>query len=193
MTRHRRRAIGGAAVSATLLLTALSGLGGASAPQREPMQQVISVRLPVAAGRRLAVSDLAVSATPSRWANPHQLSDPAQAIGRSVAVDLAAGSPLMDSELVNPEVAGARDVSLRLDDTSGLPIDPPDGGRADIYLVTPGPRSEVSLVLAGVLVVATRSADGAAVATLRVVPADVPALIRAEAAGSLRLVARTRS
>ena len=97
----------------------------------------------------------------------------------------------MDSELAQNALAGGRDVTVRLDDAAGLPIDPPDGGRADLYLVLPGRAPQVRLVLAGAPVVASRISDGAAVATLRVPSGDVRELIAAEAAGSLRLVSRS--
>jgi hypothetical protein len=72
-----------------------------------------------------------------------------------------------------------------------LPLDPPDGLTADLYLVRPGRAPRVSLVLADALVIASRAVDGAAVATLRVPAQDVPVLIQAESAGSLRLVGRS--
>jgi Flp pilus assembly protein CpaB len=191
MSRHRRRALGLAAVSGLLLLVAVGGLGGTPSPPVTPMQQVVVVRHPLAAGQRLVAADLAVSAVAAPWASAHQLNDPAAAIGRRLAVALPAGAPLMDSELLNTTSAGSRDVTLRLDDAAGLPIEPPDGGRADLYLVLAGAHPHVELVLAGALVVSSRTADGAAVATLRVAPREVPGLIAAEAGGSLRLVARS--
>jgi hypothetical protein len=98
---------------------------------------------------------------------------------------------LMDSELADSSASqGGRDVSLLLDDAAGLPLDPPDGLTADLYLVRPGRAPRVRLVLADALVIASRTADGA-VATLRVRARDVPALIQAESAGSLRLVGRS--
>jgi hypothetical protein len=97
----------------------------------------------------------------------------------------------MDSELAQDDVAAARDVTVRLDDAAGLPIASPDGGRADLYLVQSGRPPRVRLVLSGVPVVASRTSDGAAVATLRVPPGDVSELIAAESAGSLRLVSRS--
>ena len=45
---------------------------------------------------RFAAADLAVTSVPSRWADPHQLTDPASAIGQRSAVTLSAGAPLMD-------------------------------------------------------------------------------------------------
>lgn len=191
VSRHRRRAVVLGATTVVLVLLALGGMGGSSSAVPRPMQQVVVVRRPLAAGARIAAADLAVSAVAAPWASPHQLNDPGQAIGRRAAVSLAAGSPLMDSELAQDAVAGARDVTVRLDDAAGLPIDPPDGGRADLYLVLSGRPPRVRLVLSGVPVVASRTSDGAAVATLRVPPRDVSELIAAEAAGSLRLVSRS--
>jgi hypothetical protein len=82
-------------------------------------------------------------------------------------------------------------VSLRLDDAAGLPLNPPDGATADLYLVEPGRAPRVQLVLADALVVASSRSDGATVATLRVGSGDVVALIEAESRGSLRLVSRS--
>jgi len=191
MSRHRRRAVVLGAVSVVLVLLGLSGMGGSSSAVPPPMQQVVVVRRSLEPGARITAADLAVSAVSAPWASPHQLNDPGQAIGRRAAVALAAGSPLMDSELAQNALAGGRDVTVRLDDAAGLPIDPPDGGRADLYLVLPGRAPQVRLVLAGAPVVASRISDGAAVATLRVPSGDVRELIAAEAAGSLRLVSRS--
>jgi hypothetical protein len=98
----------------------------------------------------------------------------------------------MDSELADSSAGqDGRDVSLRLDEAAGLPLDPPDGLTADLYLVRPGRAPRVDLVLADALVIASRTVDGAAVATLRVHAHDVPGLIQAESAGALRLVGRS--
>jgi Flp pilus assembly protein CpaB len=191
VSRHRRRAVVLGAISVVLVLLALGGMGGSSSAVRPTMQQVVVVRRPLAAGAKITAADLAVHAVAAPWASPHQLSDPGQAIGRRAAVALAAGAPLMDSELGVDTIAGARDVTVRLDDAAGLPVDPPDGGRADLYLVLPGRPPQVRLVLAGAPVVASRTTDGAALATLRVSRGEVRGLLAAEAAGSLRLVSRS--
>jgi Flp pilus assembly protein CpaB len=192
MSRHRRRSVALAAIAAVLLVIAVSGIGGAPARQADPMQQVVELRRALSAGQRIVAADLSVSDVAAEWVSPHQLSDPGAALGRRAAVALPAGSPLMDSELRTAEpLPHSRDVSVRLDDAAGLPIDAPDGDSADLYLVEPGARPRVRLVLAGARVIASTRADGAAVATLRVAPADVGLLIRAEASGSLRLVARS--
>ena len=150
------------------------------------------MRRPVAPGQRIAPADLATGAVPVTWANPHQLADPGVAVGQVAAVALPAGAPLMDSELARGSAGqDGRDVSVRLDEAAGLPLDPPDGMTADLYLVRPGRAPRVLLVLADTLVIASRTVDGAAVATLRVPARDVPVLIQAESAGSLRLVGRS--
>lgn len=192
MSRHRRRSIALGAVAILLLAFALLGTGGSHKPVSEPMQQVVSIRRPLTAGARITPADLNVSEVPSTWASPHQLNDPAAAVGHRAAIDLPSGAPLMDSELANPgSPPGSRDVSLRLDDAAGLPLDPPDGATADLYLVEPGRAPRVQLVLADALVVASSRSDGASVATLRVGSRDVAALIEAESQGSLRLVTRS--
>jgi Flp pilus assembly protein CpaB len=192
VSRHRRRSVALGIVAVLLLAFALLGTGGSHKPASEPMQQVVSIRRPLTAGARITPADLNVSEVPSTWASPHQLNDPAAAIGHRTAIDLPSGAPLMDSELANPgSPPGSRDVSLRLDDAAGLPLDPPDGATADLYLVEPGRAPRVQLVLADVLVVASSRSDGATVATLRVGSRDVAALIEAESQGSLRLVTRS--
>jgi hypothetical protein len=193
VSRHRRRSVVFGALALVLALVALYGFGGGSGrPSRQPMQRVVSMRRPVAPGQRIAPADLATGAVPSTWANPHQLADPGVAVGQLAAVALPAGAPLMDSELAgSPAGRDGRDISLRLDEAAGLPLDPPDGLTADLYLVRPGRAPHVQLVLADALVIASRTVDGAAVATLRVRARDVPVLIEAESAGSLRLVGRS--
>jgi Flp pilus assembly protein CpaB len=193
VSRHRRRSVVFGALAIVLALVALNGFGGGSgSPSPQPMQRVVSMRRPVAPGQRISPADLATGAVPITWANPHQLADPAVAVGRLAAVPLPAGAPLMDSELAGSSAGrDGRDVSLRLDEAAGLPLDPPDGLTADLYLVRPGRAPRVQLVLADALVVASRTVDGAAVATLRVPARDVPVLIQAESAGSLRLVGRS--
>ena len=193
MSRHRRRSVAFGALALVLALVALYGFGGSSGrPSLEPMQRVVSMRRPVSPGQRIAPADLATGAVPVTWANPHQLVDPGVAVGQLAAVALPAGAPLMDSELARaPAGQDGRDVSLRLDEAAGLPLDPPDGLTADLYVVRPARVPRVQLVLADALVIASRTIDGAAVATLRVRARDVPALIQAESAGSLRLVGRS--
>jgi len=192
MGRHRRRSVVFAALALVLALVALNGFGGSGRPSPQPMQRVVSLRRPVAPGQRIAPADLATGAVPITWASPHQLADPGVAVGRVAAVALPAGAPLMDSELaVTSAGQVGRDVSLRLDEAAGLPLDLPDGLTADLYLVRPGRAPRVQLVLADTLVIASRTVDGTAVATLRVRDRDVPVLIEAESAGSLRLVGRS--
>ena len=194
MTRHRRRSVALGSGAVLLALIALSGIGGGSSGAvDERVVQVVSIRRAVAAGARVSASDLAVSTLPERFANSHQLSDPMTAVGRRSAVDLMPGAPLIDAELVSDRAPRqSRDVAVRLDDAAGLPGGDLAGTSADLYLVEPGRTPRIHLVIADVTVVASSSADGAMVATLRVDPASVAVEIRAESAGSLRLVARPR-
>jgi Flp pilus assembly protein CpaB len=192
MSRHRRRSLLFGAVALGLVaLTVLMG-GSHHAPPEPTMRQVIELRRSVVAGQRIAAADLSTLEVPAIWAAPHQLSDPSAAIGRPVAVALAAGSPLMDAELAPDAAASAtREVTLRLDAAAGLPLNPPDGMAADLYLVEAGRPARVSLVLRGAFVVSSSRSDGVTRATLRVEPQEVPALIEAEGRGSLRLVGRS--
>jgi len=192
MSRHRRRSVAFGALALVLALVALNGFGRSGRPSPQPMQRVVSLRRPVAPGQRIAPADLATGAVPIAWVNPHQLADPGAAVGQLAAVALPAGAPLMDSELADSSAGqDGRDISLRLEEAAGLPLDPPDGLTADLYLVRPGRAPRVRLVLADTLVIASRTVDGAAVATLRVRAQDVPVLIQAESTGSLRLVGRS--
>ena len=192
MTRHRRRSVALAAAAVVLVLASQMRGGGGASPSVDPLVQVVSVRRPLAGGTRIIASDLAVRSIPSRWADPHQLTDPAAAIGRRSAVSLSAGAPLMDAELAAAGTAGAhsRDVAVRLDDAAGLPAGDLAGTTADLYLVTPGRPPQIRLVIEAVRVVGSSAAEGVMVATLRVSSADVASLIAAESSGSLRLAGR---
>jgi Flp pilus assembly protein CpaB len=194
MTLYRRRSVLLAAAAALLLVVSLiSGRGGSGGGTVEPMVQIVLIRRPLMAGARIEPADLAVSSVPRRWADPHQLSDPAAAVGRRSAVPLPAGAPLIDSELApNRAPSQARDVAVRLDEVAGLPGGDLVETIADLYLVMPGRPPRIRLVIREVLVVASSSADGAMVATLRVADGDVAMLIEAESAGSLRLVRRAQ-
>jgi Flp pilus assembly protein CpaB len=192
VSRGRRRSVALAAVALVLGLLALTGVGGGGKQAAAvAMRHVVSVRRPLAVGQRITASDLAVTSVPAAWSTRHQLADPLDAIGLQAAVALPAGAPLMDSELIDRSSGqNLRDLTLRLDDAAGIPLDPPDGTAADLYVVQPGRPPRISLVLRGALVIASRSVDGATVATVRVDASDVEALIEAESAGSLRLVGR---
>ncbi len=193
MSRHRRRSVVLGALALVLALAALYGFGGGSGrPSPQPMQRVVSMRRPVAPGQRIAASRPGHGSGADHLGEPAPAGRPGVAVGQLAAVALPAGAPLMDSELAGSSAGqDGRDVSLRLDEAAGLPLDPPDGLTADLYLVRPGRAPRVQLVLADALVIASRTVDGAAVATLRVRARDVPVLIQAESAGSLRLVGRS--
>ena len=191
LSRHRRRALLLAIAAAGLAAAGLARLGDVPAPRAAPVrvQQVVVAR-PVAAGARLVRADLAVTAVPARYASPHRVGDPAQAVGRRAAVVLPAGSPLMDAELRrDAPAAGMREVALRLDASAGAPAGDLAGLRADIFLARSG-RPPVR-VLADVLVVQAGRADAGTVATVLLPPAAVAAAIAAEGRGALRLVVRT--
>ena len=143
----------------------------------------------VAAGSRIAAADLGIVHLPGAYASPHQLSAPAQAVGRRAAVTLAAGAPVMDAELrQTPVPAQAREVAVRLDDAAGIPAGDLADVRADVYLTPPGRDARSRLVLAGVVVLSATHSDGGSVATLLLPRPAVPVAIAAEAQGALRLV-----
>lgn len=182
-----------AAVAIVLAVVALGRTGGGPPTARGALRvQVVAAARTIPAGARIRPADVATRRVPAAAADPHQLSDPAAAVGRRAAVALPAGSPVMDAELASPaRVPEARDVALRLDDLAGVPAGDVSGALADVYVTQPGRPPTTRRVLARVLVVsASRSADGA-VATLRL-PADLVATaIAAEGAGQVRLVVRS--
>jgi SAF domain len=191
LSRHRRRALALAIAAIALATAGLDRLGAAPARRAAPVlvQQVVVARA-VAAGDRLVRADLATLAVPARYASPHRVGDPAQAVGRRVAVALPAGSPLMDAELRGDvPAADMREVALRLDPAAGAPAGDLAGLRADVFLARPG--RPPARVLADVLVVASGRADAGTVATVLLRPAAVTTAIAAEGRGALRLVVRT--
>lgn len=192
VSRHRRRSVALGALAAILLVFTLIGGGGHAAAPPPAMRQVVQLRRAVDAGQRISAADLSLAEVPAAWADVHQLSDPASVVGRRAAIAMPAGSPVMDAEVAQaPELRASRDVTLRLDDAAGLPLDPPDGATGDVYLVEPGRNPRVRLVLSDAFIVASNRQDGATTVTVRVAPAEVAALISAESSGSLRLAGRS--
>jgi Flp pilus assembly protein CpaB len=193
MSRHRRRSLVLALVGVVLALLGLSRLGSGAegrAPTGRRVMRVVAVR-PVPAGVRIAAADLGTVRLPAAWASPHQLTDPADAIGRRAAVPLVAGAPVMDAEVsASAAPADARELAVRLDDAAGIPAGDLADVRGDLYLTPPGRGSRTRLVLANVLVVAARRDDSGSVATLLLPPSAVAGAIAAEGEGSLRLVVR---
>jgi hypothetical protein len=191
MSRHRRRSIAFAlagVVLALLALTRLASGGTARVVSAARVQRVVAVRT-VPAGSRIAAADLGIVHLPLAYALSHQLSAPAQAIGRRAAVTLAAGAPVMDAEVaVTPSPADAREMAVRLDDAAGIPAGDLTDVRADVYVTPPGRDPRSRLVLEGVVVVAAAHSDGGSVATLLLPRSAVPLAIAAEAEGALRLV-----
>ena len=193
MSRHRRRSLVLALAGVVLALLGLSRLGAGAdgyVPAARRVIRVVAVR-PVAQGARIAAADLGTVRLPAAWASRHQLSDPADAVGRRAAVALVAGAPVMDAEVsASTAPTGGRELALRLDDAAGVPAGDLADVRGDVYLTTPGRRSRTRLVLANVLVVSARRDDSGSVATLLLPPTAVPDAIAAEGEGSLRLVVR---
>ncbi|HEX5259862.1 MAG TPA: SAF domain-containing protein [Gaiellales bacterium] len=190
MTRHRRRAVGWLALAVVLAIVAIHRTGGSASPPlfTTRTQVVVTVR-PVAAGHRLTRGDLGTRRMPSQAVDGHRLTEIAAVAGRLAAVDLPAGSPVMDAELLAPgPVPRARDVAIRLDDLAGVPSGAIAGAHADLYLTTPGRPPRTRRVLRGVEVVAASRLDGQSAATLRLPEAEVATAIQAEGAGQLRLV-----
>jgi len=193
VSRHRRRSLALALAGVVLALLGLSRLGSGAdgrPPTGRQVIRVVAVR-PVAAGARIVAGDLGTVRQPAAWASPHQLADPADAIGRRAAVALLAGAPVMDAELeTSAALADGRELALRLDDAAGVPAGDLADVRGDVYLTPPGRGSRTRLVLANVLVVSARRDDSGSVATLLLPPSAVSGAIAAEGEGSLRLVVR---
>jgi Flp pilus assembly protein CpaB len=191
VTRHRRRAIGWIVVAAALALVVVARSGGGPGSPPAVLRQVVLTARALPAGRPIHAGDLVVRRVPAQAASPHELGDPSIVVGRTPAVALPPGSPLMDAELAAPAASGQRDVALRLDDLAGASAGDLAGARADVYLVRSGRPPRIQRVLANALVVsASHSADGS-VATLRLSPGLVARAISAEGAGQLRLVSVT--
>jgi Flp pilus assembly protein CpaB len=192
VSRHRRKAIAYLGLAVLLTIAGLVALGHSSAasPPIEMATQVVVLRS-VAAGERLTADALAVARLPARYSLDGAVADPRAVLGRRVAVALPAGAPLMEAELASDAgLAAGRDVAVRVDDAAGLPAGDLAGAHADVVLARSGRDAVPTVVLSNVLVVAAGRADGTAVATLRLPPAAVGALIAAEGRGSLRLVVR---
>jgi Flp pilus assembly protein CpaB len=192
VSRHRRRAVGYALLAVVVAIVGLIEIGR-SAPARRltTVAQVVVVRT-VPAGTTLSADDLGVIRVPARYAARGSVAVPRAAIGRRTGVAIPAGSLLMTAEIAAANrIADARDVAVRLDDAAGLPAGALAGARADVLLVQPGAAAHPALVLTNVLVMSAKSADGAAVATLRLPASAVSGIVAAEGRGSLRLVVRS--
>jgi Flp pilus assembly protein CpaB len=191
VSRHRRRALVLAAIAAVLAVAGLIqvGRGSAPLPRGATATEVVLVR-DVPAGAEITAAALGVVRVPARYAGRGAVLAPRAAIGHRATVALPAGVLLMAAELSGAErVPNARDVAVRLDDAAGLPAEDLAGAHADVLLV-PTRGKAPAIVLADVLVVAARTSDGTAVATLRLPPRDVAAILTAEGRGSLRLAVR---
>jgi len=192
VSRHRRRALALAATAAVLAVLGLIQIGRGSDPRRPGAiaTEVVLVR-DVRAGAKITAGALGVIRVPARYSGRGAVLEPRAAIGRRAAVALPAGAVLMAAEVSGAErLPDSRDVAVRLDDAAGLPAGDLAGVRADVLLV-PTRGTTPAIVLADVLVVGARTSDGAAVATLRLPPGDVAAVVDAERRGSLRLAVRT--
>ena len=193
MSRGRRRSLVLALAGIVLAVLGLGRLGSGTDAQTTAGRRVVRVVAvhPVAAGARIAASDLGAVRIPAAWASPHQLADPSAAIGRRAAVALVAGAPVMDAEVASATpTPAARELALRLDDVAGVPAGNLADVRGDVYLTPPGRGGRTRLVLANVLVLSARRDDAGSVATVVLPPAAVPDAIAAEGEGSLRLVVR---
>lgn len=193
MSRHRRRALAFTVLAIGLAIAGLAELGrGTTASSQGRMVSQVIVLEALPAGGRVTADALGVVSVPARYAAPGVIADPDDAVGRRVAVAVPPGALLAAPELATEtRVEAGRDVAIRVDAAAGLPAGDLAGASADVFLATPGRRSDPTIVLSDVLVVAADRSDGAAVATLRIPAAAVPTIIAAEGRGSLRLVIRS--
>lgn len=192
VSRHRRRALALAVIAAVLAVAGLIEVGRGSAPVRRGAvaTEVVAVRA-IPAGARITADALGIVRVPARYAGRGAVADPQEVTGLRAAVPVPAGAVLMEAEVFHSErVPEARDVAVRLDDAAGLPTGELAGAHADVLLV-PSRGTPPETVLVDALVVAARTTDGAAVATLRLRRADVVAVVAAEGRGLLRLVVRS--
>lgn len=144
------------ALLALALATAALGVVGALRPAPPPTVDVVVAARPVAAGAVLADHDVTVRALPMALA-PHDV--PAHAdgvLGRVVAVDLTAGTPLVPGVLVAADAtgpAGTVVATVRLADEAAAGLLRP-GMHVDVLAATPD-DGEGRLVAARALVLPT--------------------------------------
>jgi pilus assembly protein CpaB len=213
MTRRRRAAalLGLALLLGALAASDVAGREAALRRQLGPTVPVVVVRMPVAAGQRIARDALALRRVPARYAPAGALADPREAVGRRAAVALAPGADLDPALLA---VAAAHDAPTgpalargeRALDVVAL-ADPealPTGARVDVlvtYDARGGSAAAARIVLEGAEVLRARpaSAQGAdatvglprVLATLRVRVRQAVALTAAiSAAREVRLLSR---
>jgi pilus assembly protein CpaB len=202
VTRRRRAAL------LLGLALVLGALAGSDVARREavvrdelgPAVPVVVARRALAAGRRVQAGDLALRRVPARWVLPGAAGEPAELLGRRLAVPVGAGATVSPDDL--RLAAAAPGAVLRPGEraadvvAAGSPADVVAGARVDV-LVTRDAPGGASLALQDVEVLAARPTDpgrtaGPAVdATLRVTLRQAVFLAAAQSyAREIRLLVR---
>lgn len=118
----------------------------AARPAPPPQLRVVTLARAVAAGEPLSASDLVLSPVPARAAPPCALTEPADAVGASPAVHLAAGTHLCAELLVRGAAdlpPGTAAVPVRLADPQ-VAVLLPAGTRVDVVVPSsPDPSGSV--------------------------------------------------
>jgi Flp pilus assembly protein CpaB len=152
---HRTRAASFAAAAAVcggLAASAAGGPAGGLSAQLGELRPVVVAERPLPPGRRLSRSTvrraLELRRVPERFLPSDALSDPAQAVGRSPAVAIPAGSYLVGSQLATPRAErepaprlqpGRRPVEIAVEGAAAL-AEQTDGQRVDVIVTSePGP------------------------------------------------------
>lgn len=91
------------AIGAFALVRGYAARLDALRPAVGPPVPVVVAAGPVARGTTIAADDLAVIEVPGRFAPPHALADPAEAVGRTTLTALAAGEAVTPTRLVGGE------------------------------------------------------------------------------------------
>jgi pilus assembly protein CpaB len=152
---RRARALGFGAAAlccAGLSAAATGGYRGEAAAQLGPLRPVVVARADLAAGRKLRGRDgldaLEVRRIPARFVSPDALSEPAQALGRTPAARVPAGSYVLASQLRlsggpgrRPQRAlepGRHPVEIAVSGAEALAVEGgnPEGATVDVIVTT---------------------------------------------------------
>ena len=221
---HRARAVSFAAAAAIcggLAASAAGGPAGGLSAQLGELRPVVVAKRPLPPGRalrpRVVRRTLELRRVPERFLPPDALSEPAQAVGRSPAAAIPAGSYLVGSQLATPRAEreptprlqpGRRPVEIAVEGAAAM-AEHANGRRVDVIVTSePGPgggAGRTYVAVRSVGLVDLRPAGGEAgsgdlltdpaseawIATLALTRRQALRLIQAESfAHSVRLIGR---
>lgn len=205
-SRTRAGAFAAAAAVCAGLAAAASGSGEGDPSRYGPLREVVVAVRPVPAHRELRPAAigrlLEVRRVPESFAPPGTLTSPAQAIGRSPAFPIPAGSYLLASQLAAAADRRRRPGRLRAGETpveiaveGAAALAGRAGERVDVVVTGSGVRPGRTYVAASGVRLLELRPDGATqdrwTATLALSREQALKLIRAESlAGSIRLLGR---